>query len=192
MNKKYKFTDNSILKGKRIVMHSWETPIMEKMAEWVCRRGGDILEIGFGMGIAANFIQQYNINSHTICDNNIEVIERLKNWAIDKKNIKIVEGDWRQNIDNFGKYDGILFDTFDDMYIDKFKKETVYQLSKFQTNFCIWDNMESKKSIYENYETEMIGVNKKDEDSWNYLPGNRVYLHKITINGDNNYEKNYR
>ena len=47
-------------------------------------------------------------------------------------------------------------------------------------------------SIYENYETEMIGVNKKDEDSWNYLPGNRVYLHKITINGDNNYEKNYR
>ena len=192
MNKKYKFTDNSILKGKRIVMHSWETPIMEKMVEWVCRRGGDILEIGFGMGIAANFIQQYNINSHTICDNNIEVIERLKNWAIDKKNIKIVEGDWRQNIDNFGKYDGILFDTFDDMYIDKFKKETVYQLSKFQTNFCIWDNMESKKSIYENYETEMIGVNKKDEDSWNYLPGNRVYLHKITINGDNNYEKNYR
>ena len=192
MNKKYKFTDNSILKGKRIVMHSWETPIMEKMAEWVCRRGGDILEIGFGMGIAANFIQQYNINSHTICDNNIEVIERLKNWAIDKKNIKIVEGDWRQNIDNFGKYDGILFDTFDDMYIDKFKKETVYQLSKFQTNFCIWDNMESKKSIYENYETEMIGVNKKDEDSWNYLPGNRVCLHKITINGDNNYEKNYR
>ena len=192
MNKKYKFTDNSILKGKRIVMHSWETPIMEKMAEWVCRRGGDILEIGFGMGIAANFIQQYNINSHTICDNNIEVIERLKNWAIDKKNIKIVEGDWRQNIDNFGKYDGILFDTFDDMYIDKFKKETVYQLSKFQTNFCIWDNMESKKSIYENYETEMIGVNKKDEDSWNYLPGYRVYLHKITINGDNNYEKNYR
>ena len=192
MNKKYKFTDNSILKGKRIVMHSWETPIMEKMVEWVCRRGCDILEIGFGMGIAANFIQQYNINSHTICDNNIEVIERLKNWAIDKKNIKIVEGDWRQNIDNFGKYDGILFDTFDDMYIDKFKKETVYQLSKFQTNFCIWDNMESKKSIYENYETEMIGVNKKDEDSWNYLPGNRVYLHKITINGDNNYEKNYR
>ena len=44
--KPYTFTDDSILEGKRIVMHSWETPIMKKMAEWVCARGGDILEIG--------------------------------------------------------------------------------------------------------------------------------------------------
>jgi hypothetical protein len=180
----YTFTDDSILKGNRVVMHSWETPVMEQMAKWVCASGGDILEIGFGMGIASNFIQNYNINSHTICDNNPNVISRLKEWAIDKKNIKIVEGDWRQNINNFEKYDGILFDTFDDMYIEQFKKDTVYKLSKQKTNFCIWDNMESEKSEYENCETIEIAVNKSYEDSWNYHPMDIAYLHRITINGE--------
>ena len=33
------------------VMMSWEAPIMEKSAEYICQSKGDILEIGFGMGI---------------------------------------------------------------------------------------------------------------------------------------------
>ena len=74
MDKKYKFTDESILKDKRIVMHSWETPVMKQMVRWVCANGGNILEVGFGMGIASDFIQQYNISSHTICENNPDVI----------------------------------------------------------------------------------------------------------------------
>ena len=52
---KYIFDDDSIKLSDgsdRIVMHSWETPIMEKMAKWVCSNGGDILEVGFGTGIA--------------------------------------------------------------------------------------------------------------------------------------------
>ena len=47
-------------------MHEWEYPIMQRYAEWVCQNGGDIIEFGFGMGISATAIQQYNINSHTI------------------------------------------------------------------------------------------------------------------------------
>ena len=50
---KYIFNDDSIkLPDGRIVMHSWETPIMKKMSEWVCSNGGDILEVGYGLGIA--------------------------------------------------------------------------------------------------------------------------------------------
>lgn len=181
--KPYTFTDNSILEGKRIVMHSWETPIMKKMAEWVCARGGDVLEIGFGMGIASDFIQTHNVNSHTICENHPDVLEKLTEWSKDKDNVKIVEGDWYKNRDVFTKYDGILFDTFDDMYIEKFKSETVYQLSKEKTNFCIWDNMGNPKSNYSNAITEPMNVKKKLEDSWNYLAHNSIYLHKITIKG---------
>jgi hypothetical protein len=36
------------------VMMSWEAPIMEKCAEFVCYNSGDILEIGFGMGICSD------------------------------------------------------------------------------------------------------------------------------------------
>ena len=86
----YTFTDNSILEGDRIVMHRWETKVMEHMADWVCSNGGDILEIGFGMGIASDFIQDNEIKSHTICDNNPDVIRRLEKWSSDKPNVKII------------------------------------------------------------------------------------------------------
>ena len=38
------------------VMMQWERAIMKQSVDYICERGGDILEIGFGMGIAANFI----------------------------------------------------------------------------------------------------------------------------------------
>ena len=34
----------------------------------VCENGGDILEIGFGGGVTADMIQNYNIKTHTIPD----------------------------------------------------------------------------------------------------------------------------
>ena len=46
------FEDTKILGENDIeVMMSWEAPIMEKSAEYICQSKGDILEIGFGMGI---------------------------------------------------------------------------------------------------------------------------------------------
>ena len=50
------------------VMGSWEDPLMKRHAEVACENGGDILEIGFGMGISANYIQQQNPDSHTIIE----------------------------------------------------------------------------------------------------------------------------
>ena len=46
-------------------MMDWEDGLMKKHADYVCSNGGDILEIGFGMGISANYIQQNNPASHT-------------------------------------------------------------------------------------------------------------------------------
>ena len=51
------------------VMMNWEDSIMKASADYVCENGGDILEIGFGMGISAGYIQANNINSHTIIEN---------------------------------------------------------------------------------------------------------------------------
>ena len=51
------------------VMMDWEDSIMEASADYVCEGGGDILEIGFGMGIAADYIQANSITSHTIVEN---------------------------------------------------------------------------------------------------------------------------
>ena len=40
------------------VMMNWEDSIMKASADYVCENGGDILEIGFGMGISAGHIQR--------------------------------------------------------------------------------------------------------------------------------------
>ena len=49
------FTDSKIYYiekngEERQVMMDWEDELMKKSAEYVCEDGGDILEIGFGMG----------------------------------------------------------------------------------------------------------------------------------------------
>ena len=59
------------------VMMDWEDPIMSASAAYVTQGGGDILEIGFGMGIASNYIQSHNISSHTIIENHYKIIENL-------------------------------------------------------------------------------------------------------------------
>ena len=52
------FEDDKILTDDdREVMMSWEASIMEKTAEYICQSKGDILEIGFGMGICSDYIQ---------------------------------------------------------------------------------------------------------------------------------------
>ena len=103
------------------VMMNWEDSIMKASADYVCENGGDILEIGFGMGISAGYIQANNINSHTIIENHPQIIEKLKLWAADKPNVIIIEGDWYNVKDSLSTYDGLFYDTFGDDNVDKFK-----------------------------------------------------------------------
>ena len=91
----------------------WEAPIMEKCAEYICHNKGDILEIGFGMGICADYIQAQEVNSHTIIEIHPQILERLNAWASGKSNVTVIEGDWA-NLSLSGTYDGIFLDTFAD------------------------------------------------------------------------------
>ena len=91
----------------QVVMMTWEDEIMKKSAEYICESKGDILEIGFGMGICADYIQAQGVNSHTIVEIHPQVIEKLNAWASDKSNVTIIEGDWH-NVNGLGTYDGIL------------------------------------------------------------------------------------
>ena len=63
------FEDTKILNenGDEVMMN-WEALIMEKSAEFICHNKGDVLEIGFGMGICSDYIQTQGVNSHTIIE----------------------------------------------------------------------------------------------------------------------------
>lgn len=96
------------------VMMDWEDKLMSASSAYVCSNGGDILEIGFGMGISAGYIQSHNINSHTIIENHPQILPKAKQWAKDKPNVTIVEGGWYEVKDNLSTYDGVFYDTYGD------------------------------------------------------------------------------
>ena len=73
------------------VMMDWEVPIMEKSAEYICHNNGDVLEIGFGMGMCADYIQAQGVNSHTIIEIHPQIIEKLNTWASGKSNLTVVK-----------------------------------------------------------------------------------------------------
>jgi len=134
------------------VMMDWEDAIMKKSADYVCENGGDILEIGFGMGIAANYIQANSINSHTIVENHPQIIEKAKAWASDKPNVTIIESDWNTVKDKRRKiclatYDGIFYDTFGDENMDKFKA-SLNNLTNTGCKVTWWNSVSGESNHY--------------------------------------------
>lgn len=107
--------------GKKIIknqiMQAWETPYMKRLAEIATTNGGNILEVGFGMGISAGFIQKSKkIKNHTVIECHPLMIESAKNkFSKNGKNKKftLLEGFWEDVSKNIKSktFDGILFDS---------------------------------------------------------------------------------
>tara|TARA_R100000781_G_scaffold9112_3_gene7949 strand:- start:1898 stop:2458 length:561 start_codon:yes stop_codon:yes gene_type:complete len=157
------------------VMMDWEDSIMKASADYICENGGDILEIGFGMGISAGYIQANNINSHTIIENHPQIIEKAKTWAADKPNVTIVEGDWYDIKDSLSTYNGIFYDTYGEDDWSKFAEE-LSSLVKSGAKVTWWNNDSSATTIHniENVEYEEIEISPVQNSYFNssiyYLP----------------------
>lgn len=96
------------------IMESWQIPVMERMAQLVCSEGTDILEIGYGRGIAAAFVQRQKPLTHTIIECNPLICEDCQEW-VQKNNIegvKLLPNMWQDVVGGLGTFDGILFHTY--------------------------------------------------------------------------------
>lgn len=118
-DKKIYFTDIKSPTGKQEVMMSWEDSIMQASAAYVAGNGGNILEIGYGMGIASEYIQSYGPKTHHIIEIHPDIFTAATSWAKGKRgaDIRITEGDWyelQKLISENGPYDGILYDGYND------------------------------------------------------------------------------
>lgn len=124
-NKKVVITNDTIYleeNTRSIVMHKGSKSLTEIYSYIVCQNGGDVLDIGFGLGYSAQKMSELS-STYTCIEVNPQIYERAKEWANDKPNVKIIFGDWIDIIPTLTKkFDGIFMDTHDDNNYRKFEE----------------------------------------------------------------------
>ena len=169
------YYNDSAYGGDREVMMSWEDSLMSASAAFVCQKGGDILEIGFGMGISAGYIQSHSISSHTIIENHPQIITKAQEWASEKSNVTIITGSWYDVRSSLSTYNGIFYDTFGDQDMNKFSS-SLSSLVKEGAKVTWWNNEPSKTNFYNipNVTYQTLNVNPSTNHYFNsttyYLP----------------------
>ena len=156
------------------VMMNWEDSIMSASAAYVCQKGGDILEIGFGMGISAGYIQSHSINSHTIIENHPDVVPKAQAWASGKSNVTIITGSWFDVKDNLSTYDGLFYDTWGDDNMMDFSA-SLSTLVK-QGGVATWWNILSEENNYYNIPNVTYIQHSVNPPSNSYFNNTTYYL----------------
>lgn len=113
------------------IMEDWQIPLMIAMAEAVTHNQGDVLEIGFGRGVASTLIQQHRPRRHTIIECNDAIVERYRGWRAQHADaeIELAHGLWQDVLDNLGLFDGIFFHTYplnEDEFIDLISRSVTF------------------------------------------------------------------
>src|SRR3989338_878813 len=129
---KISLTTDQLIIADLQVMQKWEKEYMKMLVEIATKNGNSILEVGYGMGIAASFIQKTKIKKHTIIEAHPLVYQHAKKMLqseIKRKKIELLNGFWQDIVKTLKdeSFDGILFDTFP---LKMEKKKNYYFLKK--------------------------------------------------------------
>lgn len=153
------------------VMMDWETQWMEESARIICKNGGRILNIGFGLGIIDSYIQTYPISHHTICEPHPDVLKKMivDGW-FNKPNVTVLPGRWQDVLvlDNVGPFDAIYFDAYyildnTDAGGEGFIEDFIPLLPKLLKKdgiFSFWPGpiFESRRAVHIQFRNNLIGA----------------------------------
>jgi guanidinoacetate N-methyltransferase len=113
-----KFDEHTLKIAGHPVMEDWETSYMQRLAEIATFRGGAVLELGYGMGISAGFIEQNpHVTSHTVIECHPDVAKKAIDDfrdSVEKSTFHLFTGFWEDVTPQMAdeSFDGILFDTY--------------------------------------------------------------------------------
>ena len=113
----------------------YQSILLDKMA----KPNKCVLDVGFGWGMTSKYIYEKGCKSLTIIEKRSDIAARANEWASDKPNVTVYQGDWQDVIPELKakgeKYDGIYMDTFcpenEDFTFDKTEEEYKEMLDYF-------------------------------------------------------------
>jgi guanidinoacetate N-methyltransferase len=119
-------------------MEDWQIPVMQAMAEIATHTHGDVLEVGFGRGVSATFIQQAGVRSHTVVECNDGVVERFHRWREQYAgyDIRLIHGRWQDTTAQLEAYDAVFFHTYpldDEEYVENVVRSVTFAQHFFPT-----------------------------------------------------------
>jgi guanidinoacetate N-methyltransferase len=109
------FRDGTLMIQGHPVMEDWEAPYMEQLAAIACSNDGRVLEVGFGLGLSAGYVQSFPIKEHVIIEANRQVFQRVLHFGQHaQRKVTPYFGFWQDVVTRLtpGSFDGILFDTY--------------------------------------------------------------------------------
>lgn len=176
-----------ILENGYQVEGAWEANGYSASAAFICRNGGDILQIGHhGFDQMSKYIQTHDIKSHTIIIDRTQALPYAEEWAKNKSNVNIITGSFYEK--KLAKYDGIFVNKTKMMYCNK---ETVKQelpkrlkeLSKSLTLVSWFNHFNWPGNILgEAVDYECIELSDYPPTHHKYFEGNKYFLPKMAIN----------
>jgi amino acid adenylation domain-containing protein len=158
------YDDSQLIIQGQQVMQDWERPLMRAMAEIVTESHGDILELGFGMGISATYIQEFGVRSYTVVEYNDGVVEQFNKWKTryPGRDIKVIHSRWHDAVDRLGTYDGIFFDTVPSNE-EEYMREVIDNVVMAEDIFPIASRCLRKGGVFTWYTNEIDSFSRRHQ-----------------------------
>jgi amino acid adenylation domain-containing protein len=158
------YNDSELIIQGQQVMQDWERPLMRAMAEIVTESHGDILELGFGMGISATYIQEFGVRSYTVVEYNDGVVAQFNKWKkqYPGRDIKVIHGRWHDVVDQLGAYDGVFFDTVPSNE-EEYMREVIDNVVMAEDIFPIASKCLRKGGIFTWYTNEIDSFSRRHQ-----------------------------
>jgi hypothetical protein len=92
-------------------MQAWQKAYLNALIDEL-RPAGDVLEVGFKSGYAAERIQTFRPKRHIIIESDPELVQEAKKWAAGRPNTDVIENTWQKALPALGSFDTVFYNDF--------------------------------------------------------------------------------
>lgn len=136
-------------------LHEWKRLYEKELIDHL-KPTGNVLQIGFDSGQAAEYIQSFHPKSHTIIESDPAMLAQAKIWASKHPQVKIEAGSWEKVLHHLGEFDAVFFNQMSSSEQGDFLKRCCPEVAK--------ESSKEGKTLLEKLQRKFESVKKKFTD----------------------------